>query len=694
MWRRGNYLIGATESARLMSNRLVETHVTCHVSQVRPQGTVRFEESFHVANMSDRGAKLRRPEALIRHLLEGTASQTGEEFLQALVRSAALAMDVAGVWVTEYLPERNVLRSLAFWMNGSFIKDYEYKISGTPCEVVIQNRRLVHYPERIIELFPDDADLSVFNAVSYAGIPFLNADGTVLGHLSAMDNKTIELQPELESAFRIFAARAGAEVQRLRAESKVSESEQRFLRLFESAMDAIFELDEQFRVQRGNGSAATLFGLSGEDLTSCKLTTLLSESSAAKLCSVAEGLDIVSRPFAWIPGGLEALRNDGSSFPAEASISVFEVRRGRRFSLILRNVQDQLAAESRLRELENETAYLQSEITEQHNGGEIIGNSAAIHAVNTAVRQVAGTPATVLISGETGTGKELVARAIHRGSTRSSKPFIRVNCAAIPAALCESEFFGHERGAFTGATTRRTGRFELANGGTIFLDEVGELPLELQSKLLRVLQEGEFEPVGSSRTLKVDVRVIAATNKDLLADVRAGKFREDLYYRLHVFPVAVPPLRDRGGDVELLAQNFLERYRIRMARAPLELSPDCLRRLRAYHWPGNVRELENVVERAVIIAHDGQLSLREVLPLNSFRQVPERKSQEPISVVRTKRDLREIERETLLRALEEAKWKVAGEHGAARKLGIPSSTFNSRMKALRIQRPAASAGQV
>jgi len=362
MWCWENCLIGATESARLMSNRVVETHLTCHVSQVQLRGTVRFEESFHVANMSDRGAKLRRPEALIRHLLEGTASQTGEEFLQALVRSAALAMDVVGVWVTEYLPERNVLRSLAFWMNGNFIKDYEYKLSGTPCEVVIQNRRLVHYPERIIELFPDDADLSVFNAVSYAGIPFLNADGTVLGHLSALDTKTIELQPELESAFRIFAARAGAEVQRLRAESKVSESEQRFLRLFESAMDAIFELDEQFRVQRGNGSVATLFGLSGEDLTNCKLTTLLSESSAAKLCAVAEGLDIVSRPFAWIPGGLEALRSDGSSFPAEASISVFEVQRGRRFSLILRNVQDQLAAENRLRELENETAYLKREL--------------------------------------------------------------------------------------------------------------------------------------------------------------------------------------------------------------------------------------------------------------------------------------------------------------------------------------------
>jgi transcriptional regulator with GAF, ATPase, and Fis domain len=353
----------------------------------------------------------------------------------------------------------------------------------------------------------------------------------------------------------------------------------------------------------------------------------------------------------------------------------------------LRNVQDQLAAENRLRELEDETAYLLSEISEKQSGNEIIGHSAGIRAVNTAVSQVAPTPATVLISGETGTGKELVARGIHKASHRSGKPFIRVNCAAIPAALCESEFFGHERGAFTGAAMRRTGRFDLANGGTIFLDEIGELPLELQPKLLRVLQEGEYEPVGSSQTRKVDVRVIAATNRDLLTDVQAGRFREDLYYRLHVFPISVPPLRDRGTDVELLAQNFLERNRTRIGRPSLELTPDCLRRLRAYHWPGNVRELENVIERAVIIAQDGQLRLREVLPLRSFRQIPESKSPDAVPVIRTKTDLREIERNTLFRALEEADWKVAGVHGAARRLGIPPSTLTSRMKTLQIQRP-------
>ncbi len=628
-----------------------------------------------------------RPEALIRYLLEGTSSQTGQEFFRALVRSVALAMDVTGVWVTEYLPERKVLRSLAFWMNGQFIHEYEYNMEGTPCEVVIEEGRLVHYPDRIIELFPNDLELTTFNAVSYVGVPFFRSDGTVLGHLSALDTKTLELPAHLEAVFRIFADRAAAEFNRLRAESAIRESELRFSGLFESAMDSIIETDDRFRILRANSSAASLFGFTAVDLVNRKLTALLTPASAQKLCKVADELDPQSRQFAWVPGGLDAVRSNASTFAAEASVSRFDMQGGCRYSLILRNVQDQLAAENRLRELEQETAYLLSEIAETQNGGEIIGNSQPIRAVVNAVCQVAPTLATVLITGETGTGKELVARAIHQVSERAARPFVRVNCAAIPAALCESEFFGHERGAFTGAATRRAGRFELAHKGTIFLDEVGELPLELQPKLLRVLQEGEYEPVGSSQTRKVDVRVIAATNRDLSADVKAGKFREDLFYRLHVFPIAVPPLRERGGDVELLARRFIERYCARSGKAPLELTADCLRRLRSYHWPGNVRELENVIERAVIIARDARLPLREILPVHGFHAVRQGTHAAAEPVLHTKDELRRLERETLIRALEQANWKVAGAQGAARKLGIPPSTLSSRIKALRIERP-------
>jgi PAS domain S-box-containing protein len=634
------------------------------------------------------GATLRRdPEDLIRHLLEGTSAKVGREFLRALVRSTALALNVAGVWVTEFDHEKNVLRTLAFWMNDQFVEDFEYSLKGTPCELVIEKGHLVHFPDHVIELFPDDADLPKLNAISYAGMPFQKPDGSVLGHLSALDTKPFTLGPELESVFRIFAARAGAELNRLRSESAIRKSEERFSRLFESAMDAIFELDEQFCIQRANESAAAIFAVSAESLVNHSLPALLSPASAQKLSSVVQQLEAEGRNFAWVPRGFDAIRSDGSQFPAEASVSRFDLSGRSRYSVILRNVEHQLAAESRLHQLEEQTAYLETEFGGSQLRGEIVGNSAAIRAVVSAVRQVAPTPATVLIEGETGTGKELVARAIHQQSQRASRPFIRVNCAAIPASLAESEFFGHEKGAFTGAANRRTGRFELAHNGVIFLDEVGELPLELQPKLLRVLQEGEFEPVGSSQTRKVDVRVIAATNRNLVEEVQAGRFREDLYYRLNVFPIALPPLRDRGADVEVLARQFIDCYCTRIGKPGPDLTPDCLRRLRSYDWPGNVRELENVIERAIILSRDGRLALRDVLPLNRLRSARESANSTRPQTLQTKSDLRQLEKETLIKALGQARWKVAGEHGAARALGIPPSTLASRMKALHIQRP-------
>ena len=245
------------------------------------------------------------------------------------------------------------------------------------------------------------------------------------------------------------------------------------------------------------------------------------------------------------------------------------------------------------------------------------------------VAQVAETDATVLILGETGTGKEVLARAIHAASRRRENAFIKVNCAAIPATLIESEFFGHEAGAFTGATKRRDGRFALADRGTIFFDEIGELPPDLQVKLLRVLQEGEFEPVGSSRTLKVDVRVLAATSRDLQQAVRHGKFRQDLYYRLNVFPIHLPPLRERGEDIELLAAEFAARLAKRMGRKIQALSREEIRRLRAYSWPGNVRELHNVIERALITSRDGTLNLDRALPRSQPKAPRQRSLREP-----------------------------------------------------------------
>jgi len=625
---------------------------------------------------------------ILRKLAEGTAATTGQEFFRALVGCAAQALGVSGIWVTEYIASERSLRALAFWFSGRYIDEYHYPIDGTPCEPVIDNTCLVNYPDRVIELFPDDPDLPGLNAVSYAGIPLLAPDGLVLGHLALLHNEPFVLTPELESIFRIFASRAAVELTRIRAESSVRASEQRYARLFESAMDAILELDSDLRIRRANSATEKAFRVSAEDLVGRSIHTLLTDDSRRVFSSVLASLQDLSSSNSWIPGGLRGIRSDGSVFPAEASLSRFPWEGAWRCCVILRNVEEQLASESRLRRLEAEAAYLQDEIAELRREQEISGHSPAILRVISAIHQVAPAPTSVLIMGETGTGKELVARAIHQSSPRAGKPFIRVNCAAIPSSLSESEFFGHEKGAFTGAIARRVGRFEAANNGTIFLDEVGELPLDLQAKLLRVLQEGEFEPVGSSQLRKVDVRVIAATNRDLLSEVRAGRFREDLYYRLNVFPIVVPPLRERGADVELLAELFIERYCRKMGRPVMTLDPDCLRRLRSYDWPGNVRELENVIERAVIVSRGNNLVLRDALPVeNASRATSLRQSQAP-GGLGTRAELKQLEKASILRALEAANWKVAGPNGAARQLGIPASTLSSRMKALGIQRPS------
>jgi transcriptional regulator with GAF, ATPase, and Fis domain len=333
----------------------------------------------------------------------------------------------------------------------------------------------------------------------------------------------------------------------------------------------------------------------------------------------------------------------------------------------------------------NERAYPLEEARAPVGSYGIVGRSAALRAALQEVEQVAGSDATVLVTGESGTGKELVAGAIHTASARRERALVKVNCAAMPANLIESELFGHERGAFTGATLKREGRFAVADSGTLFLDEVGELPIELQAKLLRVLQEGEFEPVGSSRTRKVNVRVVAATNRDLAAEVRAGRFREDLFYRLNVFPIHLPALRERSEDIHALVDVFVQRFATRQGRRFEPVSQESIRRLQAYSWPGNVRELHNVVERAVVASRDGRLDFARALRSNA---VPHPVAADTTAArVLTVKELEEIERANLLLALEASGWRVSGENGAARLLDINPSTLASRIKALGLRRP-------
>jgi formate hydrogenlyase transcriptional activator len=331
--------------------------------------------------------------------------------------------------------------------------------------------------------------------------------------------------------------------------------------------------------------------------------------------------------------------------------------------------------------LAQEKVYLEDEIRSELNFEEIVGRSPALRSVLQEIETVAPTDSTVLIYGETGTGKELIARAIHNLSTRSKNNFVKLNCAAIPTGLLESEMFGHEKGAFTGAVAQRIGRFELANHGTVFLDEIGEIPLELQPKLLRVLQEREFERLGSSRTLRTDARLIAATNRDLAAMVEDQKFRADLFYRLNVFPVHVPPLRERQEDIPLLVRHFVQQFARRMGKAVDTIPAETMNVLVRYHWPGNIRELQNMLERAVILSAGPVLKV----PLHDLHAQPA-----PVTSAKAT-TLQEAERRHILEALDAADWVISGPKGAATALGLKRSTLQARMEKLGIRRARAAA---
>jgi transcriptional regulator with GAF, ATPase, and Fis domain len=341
----------------------------------------------------------------------------------------------------------------------------------------------------------------------------------------------------------------------------------------------------------------------------------------------------------------------------------------------------------RLKEqLQAENVYLREEVRLAYGFGEIIGQGATFTMALHQADQVAPTDTTVLITGETGTGKELLAHAIHNLSSRKDRPLVKVNCSALPASLIESELFGHEKGAFTGAATARAGRFKLADGATIFLDEIGELPLELQAKLLRVLQEGEFERLGSSKTIKVDVRVIAASNRDLEQEVKRGTFRPDLFYRLNVFPIRMPSLRERREDIGMLVNFFVEQISTKMGKK-IELVPEEMQgAMEQYGWPGNVRELKNVIERAVILTQSNKLQLPEELKMWMHSEPAPEERQEPETPAAPV-ELDEVQRRHIMRVLKQTFWRIEGAKGAAAILGINPGTLRSRMKRLGICRP-------
>ncbi len=524
----------------------------------------------------------------LRSIMEGTAAVTGDDFFASLVRHLASALEVRYAFVTECRERPPIkARTLAFWKGECLADKVSYEIAETPCLKVLDGERC-YYPTGVQRLFPNDKDLVDMNAEGYLGIPLRNAGGEVIGHLAVLDDKPVVETPQSRSLLNIFAARAGAELERLHAEEELRQA-------------------------------------------------------------------------------------------------MAEVQR----------LKNQLHAEN---------IYLQEEIRREHNFDEVVGRSPALLDLLGQVERVAPTDATVLILGETGTGKELIARAIHDRSGRRNRPLVKVNCGSIPAGLVESELFGHVKGAFTGALDKRTGRFELADGGTLFLDEVGELPLETQVKLLRVLQEGEFEPVGGSKTIKVDVRIIAATNRNLEDEVKAGRFRADLFYRLNVVPLHNPPLRHRREDIPQLAAFFLSRYSRQFGKQMDGIAQETIERLVQYDWPGNIRELENLIERGVVLSRGSVLTIdRNLLPTTQQawpeaqpRVIAQAASQPaaPPSFASSlppagSTSLEELQRQHILNTLAQTDWVIEGDNGAAKLLRLHPNTLRSRLKKMGIQRPKA-----
>ncbi|MGE3152972.1 MAG: sigma 54-interacting transcriptional regulator [Nitrospiraceae bacterium] len=619
---------------------------------------------------------LRKSDLMLRKIDEGTAATTGADFFNSLVKSLAEALQIQYAFVSKFVEgSRLRVRTLAFWKGDGFLDNFEYDLLHTPCERVLAGEVCL-FPDHVQDLFPHHReDLAKLGVESYLAIPVSDRSGGVMGHLAVMDTKPMQDDARVLSVFKIFGVRAGAELERAQLEARIKESEERLRDLFDEAPIAYVNEGLDSRFIKANRTAMKTLGITPDQVEETYGFSFIPDTPDAQrrlkdaFESIGKGIDT--------SGVVLELRRKDNGKPLWIQWWSRPDPSGTYTRTMFLDITERVLMEQERARLEAQNTYLQEEIKGSHNFEELIGSSPSLKKVLKNVERVAPTDSTVLITGETGTGKELIARAIHNVSPRKAKPLVKVNCAAIPAGLIESELFGHEKGAFTGALTRKIGRFELADKGTIFLDEIGELPLDLQSKLLRVLQEGEFERVGGSQTFKVAVRVIAATNRDLEQQVRAGHFRSDLYYRLNVFPIHVPPLREREGDIPLLVQFFTRKFAVQQGKKIERIPERMMAALLRYQWPGNIRELEHVVERAVILSEGSELEPIEWLTAGA--------SQPRIDKVPT---LEELEREHIRTVLEQTNWRVSGEKGAAALLGLKATTLEARMKKLGIVRPA------
>jgi formate hydrogenlyase transcriptional activator len=537
----------------------------------------------------------------------------------------------------------------------------------------------------------------------YAAAPLRTHESLNLGTVWVVDQKPRELAPgeaEMLSALaalamnqmelRLYAEKvAQLEItertigdQLREANERLAEREELFRDFFEEAPIA-YVVGSESGIIRANGTASRIFGVTPEEMVGFHWRSLFPDKSEAQR-RLREALKQVESATEASGTGLE-LRRKEDGRPVWIQWWSKREAGGKYARVMFLDITDRVLMEQEKARLEAHNAYLLEEIRAEQNFGDIIGGSPGLRKVTQQVQLVAPTDATVLITGESGTGKELIARAIHERSARRDRPLVKLNCSAVPEGLFESEFFGHVKGAFTGALKDKPGRFELADGGTLFLDEIGEVPHAMQAKLLRVLQEQELERVGDTRTRKVDVRVIAASNRDLKKEVDEGRFRQDLFYRLSVFPVELPPLRERPGDIAPLVAHFIRQSARRMNRPEPQLSKTALGQLVTYHWPGNVRELQNTVERAIILWQDGPLTF-DLPARRACENTGERARPSTHSELLTRDEIKRKEREAIVNALKRSNGKVSGPGGAAKLLGTKPSTLASRISSLGINR--------
>ena len=657
---------------------------------------------------------------MLRIISEGTAATVGQDFFKTLAKYVIQSLGIRYAIITECSnPEKTRLRTLVYIERNKLLENFEYDLDGTPCEIVMTGQSYFCTND-LDKLFPREEGVK-----AYFAVPIFLRDGGVAGHLAVFDKKSLEIGPEKLNLLKIFASRVGAEFERQHKDAIIQSNMARYKNIFDFSPVGMCEEDfsdvkkqiEHLK-KKHKMDLKSIFDLYPDEIFNCWRLAKRIRVNRAQLdvFDVKREKDYTQ----YMQDNYMPLPARGLLLKFESGVTAFEVeteivsKTGRKKMLRVKRIlipgaeqdwsksliscvditelkktqedlRQSLAEVQQLKEkLEAENTYLQQEIKISNNFEEIVSTSKVFRKVLEKVEQVANTSATVLILGESGTGKELIARAIHSISTRSKRPLVKVNCAVLPANLIESELFGHEKGAFTGAVAQKIGRFELANGGTLFLDEIGDLPLELQAKLLRALQEGEFERLGSTKTIKVDVRVIAATNRDLKVGVSEKEFRADLYYRLNVFPIQCPPLRERKEDIPFLVNHFCKKYGTKFSKKVKGVTKGALETLMAYDWPGNVRELENIIERGVIVSKGASLEPGEWLPSLNFTAIPSNKKVDETST-RTN-SMQEVERQHIETVLIKTNWKIRGENGAAKILNLNPTTLEARMKKLGIAR--------